>query len=149
MTAVGNNYIDGRKGPSAFTTVNSCNCHSWVTQALCSTPRVNPSNIRHHYVRRPLVGLGLNSFLCPTTLIQPSDIRLFSTGKKTYFCPFLIFTKNTNFIYTQISYRTTHSHSQLHSQTSVHIIFSNINSHSQTHCNKSLTSTYSFNIRHT
>jgi hypothetical protein len=44
-----------------------------------------------------------------TASAKPSDIRIFSSGKKLLFCKFLTFTGNTDFIYihrskTQISY---------------------------------------------
>jgi hypothetical protein len=59
-----------------------------------------------------------NRAFCPMASAKPSDIMIFSSGKKPYFCKFLTFTEKYRFhIYTQILYTTTYSHSQ----TSIHI----------------------------
>jgi hypothetical protein len=136
-TVVGNNLCPtaakGRRHlPKVMIVTNNCRSrNSYVRQ-----PKAKPSEISLSYIRRPKV--------------KPSNIRLFSRDKKTYFCPFLTFTKKHRFhIYTFHIQPHIHIHNYIHKhQFTFAFTFSNINSHLQTYY-KFLTSIYSSNIRHT
>jgi hypothetical protein len=104
-----------------------------------------PLEIMKPYVRWLPEAVGHNETLCPMASLGRRTWCISALAKEPIFYKFLTFTeKNHRFhIYTQISYTSTYSQSQLHSQKSIHIsihIHKHIVSNS---CNKSFTSTYS------